>query len=529
MDPTLSRSIAAALAIGAATLAIPSSAAAFGTVDFNGQHAEHEQITRVLSCEAVDRPDRCFEPRSIDELAGKKGTLGGVGSPDRVPDVLLDGAAHCDAGDYLPGFPYSSADAGRAAKEIADCVAEFGRHLDEALAAAGGFLDERGQLVPQQAAMSEGLSDHTCTYPMSVSNYPGNESAKCRVFNGLGRALHAAEDFWSHSNWADQADPTRPTMLTPGSIQFGGAGWQKVMIAPPNAKDPVYSISNPSGLGRTDVVPFLRYPVPSGLIPTAATVADGAAAITGCDDSLVETTKVMAPGECAPRVGHSVLNKDKGIIDPKTGRTNDPETSRGKIADNFQRAVTGARAQAKAVWGDFAAQVLVRYGAERGERILTALTTDTPWSACKVADGSSAKGYGPPSGTKSALRSVTARVVNQTNETLACDAVSLASGEWASWPADQVAPKSAPAFRVESTVVNGTIGSMGGPEGSVSYRLGTTGYGVRFTWDNPIVGSNKFTCQVTRNGSPDGSAPYRCVVENQRGNDATPSFVVAGR
>jgi hypothetical protein len=72
-------------------------------------------------------------------------------------------------------------------------------------------------------------------------------------------------------------------------------------------------------------------------------------------------------------------------------------------------------------------------------------------------------------------------------------------------------------------------GRTGGPEGSVSYRLRDTAYGVRFTWDNPIVGSNRFSCQVTRNGAPDGSAPYRCAVDKQRGDDATPDFMVVSR
>ena len=40
---------------------------------------------------------------------------------------------------------------------------------------------------------------------------------------GLGRALHGAQDFYAHSNWADQADPTRPIGDTnpPGLNQPG--------------------------------------------------------------------------------------------------------------------------------------------------------------------------------------------------------------------------------------------------------------------------------------------------------------------
>jgi pentatricopeptide repeat protein len=33
--------------------------------------------------------------------------------------------------------------------------------------------------------------------------------AKCAALEGLGRVLHGAQDFYAHSNWADEADPTR--------------------------------------------------------------------------------------------------------------------------------------------------------------------------------------------------------------------------------------------------------------------------------------------------------------------------------
>src|SRR5690606_13071195 len=87
---------------------------------------------------------------------------------------------------------------------------------------------------------------------------------------------------------------------------------------------------------------------------------------------------------CPDRVGHSSLNKDKGEIDWRTGQTTSPSTPRGVVGDNFQRAVTGARAQAKAVWQDFAAALVTRYGPERGAALVHALTHDTPWTACTV-------------------------------------------------------------------------------------------------------------------------------------------------
>ena len=59
MSPTTIRRAVAALGVAAATLTLPAVASGFGTIDGKmGQHAEHEKITRVLSCEAVGAPAR---------------------------------------------------------------------------------------------------------------------------------------------------------------------------------------------------------------------------------------------------------------------------------------------------------------------------------------------------------------------------------------------------------------------------------------------------------------------------------------
>lgn len=53
---------------------------AFGTVNSIGQMSEHERITRdALACApGLKSTGDCFEPRSIDALAGKKGATGAV-------------------------------------------------------------------------------------------------------------------------------------------------------------------------------------------------------------------------------------------------------------------------------------------------------------------------------------------------------------------------------------------------------------------------------------------------------------------
>ncbi|MDO8209582.1 hypothetical protein [Conexibacter sp. CPCC 206217] len=525
--------MAVALVLGASVLLAPASAGAFGTVDVGGQHAEHEKITRVLSCDATDAPARCFQPKSLDELAGASGTFGAVGAPDRLLEVTQDGSAHCDAGDYLPGIPYAATGAARAALALKACIDSFERHLDEALAAADDLVDA-DSVIPRQARINfveSGINGGTteqsaCTYPRVASD-GARQSAKCRVYNGLGRALHAAEDFWSHSNWADQADPSKPTILPPGTRQTMWSGWNWVWVTPGNSVDPVYSLTNPIGLHKSELVPFLRYPVARDTIPSEADERAGSAPITGCDDSLEELVKITLP-ECVGRVPHSVLNKDKGLINWRTGGTSDPSTPRGKTADNFARAVDGARRQAKAVWGDLAERVVARYGERRGALMVRAITSDTPWTDCRIgASAGNERAYYPPVGAGTALRSITARVINRTDQALACDVITLDYGEWASMPPDAVAASNERTFRVESNMSSN--GKAGGPEGTVTYKIGRTAYSVRFTFNNPIVGSNSFSCGFLRGDRPDATAPYRCAVENQGGNDASPRFVVSAR
>ena len=81
------------------TALAPGAAAAFGTIETGGQHREHERITRRLACAGAE--PNCFEPRTIDYLAGHDREFGAVGAPDN--DELSDPAAHCDNADFLAG------------------------------------------------------------------------------------------------------------------------------------------------------------------------------------------------------------------------------------------------------------------------------------------------------------------------------------------------------------------------------------------------------------------------------------------
>lgn len=89
-------------------------------------------------------------------------------------------------------------------------------------------------------------------------------------------------------------------------------------------------------------------------------------------------------------VTHVVLNKDNGdirqvanvSIPPELPLTMNSRTDRGKIADNYERAVEYAILEARRQWSDFRAALVAEYGAEKGGLITCALTRDQPWRSC---------------------------------------------------------------------------------------------------------------------------------------------------
>jgi hypothetical protein len=100
---------------------------------------------------------------------------------------------------------------------------------------------------------------------------------------------------------------------------------------------------------------------------------------TGC---YVLRDEVPGVGNCAQRVTHAALNKDKGQIDPVTGAATAPTTPRGMVGENFAKAVGGAIAESRRQWQDFGAELKARYGADTGELMICALTHDDPMASC---------------------------------------------------------------------------------------------------------------------------------------------------
>src|SRR4051794_19515962 len=314
----------------------PGSAAGFGTIDSGGQNREHERITRAaLACAGDGGSEAdCFEPRSIDLLAGHARQFGAVGSPDK--DELSLPAAHCDNVDFLAGeYPRTREQATAA---LLDCVNQLRVRFRQGADNAPVLLDAQGQIVPDQVTL-----DPECRFGEATSREAADSHAKCMTLEGLGRVLHGAQDFYAHSNWTDTHDPTRPV-----------------------------GVDNPPGLNLPGPSPVLDL--------RGETTPDVPPDLTGGCYALRD--QVPGVGECEQRVTHAALNKDRGLIDPATGHATDPTTPRGRVEDNFAKAVAGAVAEPRRQWRDFRSELTDRYGKERAETMICALTHDDPVNDC---------------------------------------------------------------------------------------------------------------------------------------------------
>lgn len=300
----------------------------FGTVRGLGQNAEHERITRhALGCGLIGAVADCFESGTLRELAGSDNDFGAVGIPDRG-DLVTQNKAHCDSGDYLdiPGYPHALADAQAA---LENCRAWMIEKMDDAVADAGGLVDRSGQLRTSQLALP-------CLFVGQIKG-----KAKCNVIEDLGVMLHAAQDFYSHSNWVDVADASQPI-----------------------------GVENPPGLGQTGRAPWLDLrqdrPFPPGLI-------------TGCYERPPEASHCNYGG--LHRVKHAVVNKDDGTVDPIPGAGTTP---RGSHDDSFAHAVGAAIDDTEDKWLDFRQRLVARYGATTGALMACAIAHDDPTADCRA-------------------------------------------------------------------------------------------------------------------------------------------------
>lgn len=305
------RSTYVALTVATLLVSIPRQAGAFSAISGFGYHAEHRRITRLaLQSEG-------FGPATFREIVGGGLRFGAVAAADK-PWRGLSGvkAAHCDGGDHLatPGYPQTAASA---QANLLACRAFIWANFDASVAAAA-------PLAAPDAPRNVYALD--CRF-----NGRTEVSAKCAVLGAFGLALHAAQDFYAHTNWTD---------ANPGPATGDG----------------------PPGLGGDGPAPFLfarDAPPPPGLI-------------SGCFEGYPEGWR------CEGRVRHRDLNKDTGAYDATTATFGDGLTPRGRQVGNFRRAASAAVADSQARWRQMERQIYAIYGAEAGDLILCRLKSDRP-------------------------------------------------------------------------------------------------------------------------------------------------------
>lgn len=306
-------------------------ALAFGTVNLLGQNAEHERITRrALGCNLPGGPGAttCFKDKTLQDLAGRAGTWGAVGAPDNPTNGRTnDPKSHCDDGDFLsvPNYPQTAQQAQAALQECRNWM----------IANINKAVEDAQPLVKNHSLVDKEIPTvFNCTF-----NYKAGR-AYCNVLEAFGAALHAAQDFYSHSNWVDQPKPNNPISIInpPGLAQAGRSSW--------------LDLRNPSP------------PFPQGLI-------------TGCFKGLPPD----GTSGCPNRVTHYALNKDKGTIDPAIGAGSTP---RGMFGGNFSRAVEAATADTRDKWALLQEKLVARYGAGDGGLMICALVSGPDYkSACR--------------------------------------------------------------------------------------------------------------------------------------------------
>ena len=276
----------------------PLPARAFDPFPVEGGPGEHRRILdAALGCPAGDGA-HCWTVAARDRLEPA------LRRPD-ITAITLWNPAHCDGGD-LPD--------GRGAAALSACRDWLRAELDAAVGAADRLVDADGTPVPVRGRCGAFLA--------------GDTDPLCRVDHHLGRALHAAQDFYAHTNWTDR--PLPPTEV---------------------------SLRSPQGLGGTGPIPWLAADdagsPPAGLM-------------SGCFLFFPEGLF------CQGRTRHEDLNKDRrhGSDTPPVGGT-----PRGEVGGNFARAFDAAAGETARMWTDLEARLVATHGGARGRAMACVLRT----------------------------------------------------------------------------------------------------------------------------------------------------------
>lgn len=287
---------------GALALLVAGPASAFGTIHGLGQNAEHERITRQGLASFG------FGSRTMDAVAGKRGTFGAVGAPDRPNRGLMSTSeAHCDNGDWLntPGYPRSRAEAQAV---LESCRAWIFEHMEQA-------VREAAVLVTPDLIVNEDETGLQCRFDGD------DRMGKCAVLDELGMALHASQDFYSHSNWVDP-------------LRRAGA-----------------RLDDPPGMGQASPADWLDMAQADDRFPEGL--------ISGCYEGFPESR------HCAGRVRHATLNKD----------TRGSPRGAGGV---HTLAMDVAAEDTRARWAWFEQRLIAVYGPDRGARMACVIKSDDP-------------------------------------------------------------------------------------------------------------------------------------------------------
>jgi hypothetical protein len=265
--------------------------------------------------------------------------------------------AHCDNADFLDtvslglGEPYPRTRE-QATASLQACINHLRLRFGEGLDAADKIVDEGARILAPHVDLS--LSNCRFSFPELQMHVFAR--SKCSAIEGFGRALHGIQDFYAHSNWADDAE------------------------AP-------FTLSNPPGLKRNDTPIFLDL---RGENEVADQVPYNLS--TGCFGGILtdgpegKAGHPLEPGskDCSGRVTHHTLNKDNGLIDPVTGKTENPgpNTPRSDFPGNFENSVAAAVRDTRRQWRHFREEIRRTYGTERGNIIICALVRDDPTTDC---------------------------------------------------------------------------------------------------------------------------------------------------
>ncbi|KAM7206539.1 hypothetical protein V8F20_002665 [Naviculisporaceae sp. PSN 640] len=339
-------------------------AVGFGTINepvVLGQHNEHEMVTRLaFQCPTGQKSDGiCFEPRSLDQLAGYHldvmglalpgaGFNGAVGAPDTLDPIPEGPEAHCDNADFvdIPGYPQSRENA---TANLQVCVDHLRARFRQAWVSAEGLVDEKNRIRMGTVELVSAFGGD-CRFAFPSLQINTLARPKCSTLEGFGRALHGVQDFYSHSNWADWTDHSKPI-----------------------------SAGNPPGLALNTTAAFLDLrasgPIPPDQIPHNLT--------TGCF-AIPDATP--GSGECAGRVTHHALNKDHGVInlDGTFGEVGVFSLRASVIPENFHNAVHAAVQASREAWESFREELRYRYGKTVGNLMICALVRDDPIKDCRT-------------------------------------------------------------------------------------------------------------------------------------------------